>query len=120
VKFTEKQAAAWTALGENLLDIYVHITDLSLPDDVALDRGWLLRRFREARKLADRWWKTLPGIRRNSDSSARRKARGQMLLDMLPMLIADAGGNGTHASITVDGKTVSAYSNEVASDREPN
>lgn len=90
MRFNEKQRAAWMALGEAILNVYARVSDLSLPNEVALDHAWLLESVRSLKTLADRWGRTLPGIQRNSLNAERRMARARTLMNALPMLVAEA------------------------------
>jgi hypothetical protein len=87
VKFTEKQAAAWEKVGESILEMWVRVTDLSLPDDVVLDRAWLATSMKTLTALFDRWAKTLPGVQRNSENAARRKERAKKAVQLFPVIL---------------------------------
>jgi hypothetical protein len=86
VKFNEKQAAAWNEVGEAILEIWTRVTDLSLPDDVVLDRAWLMKSLKTMTTLFDRWTKTLPGVQRNSENAARRRERAKKAVTLFPTI----------------------------------
>lgn len=117
VKFTEKQAALWMEIGEGIYDMYVRGTDLSLPNDVAVDPAWMLRTIRRLKTLADRLEKTFPRVRRNTQNAAKRKERSRQMMELLPSLMAEIMEG--KVTITNNGESYSADRPDV-SDSEPN
>src|SRR5262245_61710928 len=99
MKFNEKQAALWQELGETVLDAWVRASDLSVPDDVALDRAFLLSTLRRLQAVGERWAKEGLGNRDNTSTTKRKNARLGRVLELLPTLVNEFAEG--HATMTV-------------------